>query len=171
MATANIFYPYETVTQNTTALALQTTRKKQNLWRWLLRLAPLFSLLMGVVMYVISKELLILLTLVLFAVLEAIILLFVRIPVAVKMDSLGLMVDVLSLKGEKQLHYLWQDIDHLRYRTMRTKTGRLLVYYAVLNTKKKVRLLSFSSTWNKFENMSRIKEVLQQVSRKEVKNR
>ena len=171
MTTKSIFYPYEIVAQNTTLLELQATRRKRNLWLWVLRLAPLFALLMGVIMYVVSKEPIMLITMALLAVIEAVIFLYLHVPVAIRMDSLGLTVDTLSLKGEKQLHYLWQDIHHIRYRSFQTKNGRQLVYNAVLTTGKKVRILSFSSLHSNLENAPRINEVLHEVSRKEIKNR
>ena len=171
MTRESIFHPYQIVAQSTTLLELQATRRKRALWFWVLRLAPLFALLMGVIMYVVSKELIMLLTMALLAAVEVFIFLRIHIPVALRIDSFGVTVDSLSLKGEKQRYNLWQDIDHIRYHTFQTKSGRQLVYDAVLTTGKKVRLLSFSSLQTKPENISRINEVLQQVSRIEIKNR
>ncbi|WP_121353184.1 hypothetical protein [Flavisolibacter nicotianae] len=135
---------------------------------WVLRFAPLFSLVMGVAAYIASDELFVLFSFTGLSLVDLIVLWFVNFPVGLKMDSMGLTVQAVSLKGEQETFYLWQDIDHFRQKIVRTKQGPQLVYQAVLKNRKRVTILSFSSRRATQKNEPAINSTLQGISKKPV---
>lgn len=168
MTNETVFHPYEIVHQSTGTLELQLKKSRRRFTGWVLRFAPLFSFLMGVAAYVASGEWFVLLSFTGLSLIELVVLWFAKIPTGMKMDSMGLTVQAVSLKGEQESFYPWQDIDHFRQRIVRTKQGPQLAYQAVLKNKKRISILSFSSRRATQKNRPAISSILQAISQKPV---
>jgi len=168
MATKTIFHPYRVVQQSPSTLELGS---KSHLTMWLLRLLPL---MVPVFIFIIllfnggdipAEVIYIILGCTLFTYL---ILAFIKVPAAVKLDSLGMSVTTVSIMGHKEQYILWSDIDRFEQTMQRTKNGRIYHYKAITNNNKKIRFLQFSGIHFSKDNIPEINNTLQQISHKQV---
>ncbi len=168
MANDTIFHPYEVVQQGRNTLELQMRNRSRKLIRWIFLTPPLLIFMAGIVLFLVKKDILYVYVLGGIGILELILFSFFKTPVSVKMDNMGLSLTTLTVKGEKESFYLWNDVDYIRHRLSVTQNNTLLVYDAVLKSGKKIRFLNFSNYQKKKNAIPAMNEVLAQISGKEV---
>ena len=168
--TATAFHPYKVIQPGRSTLQLQPGAG-QNAALFVFRFIPLIMLIVGIILYIVQKETFFLLIFGGIALLEAVIFSFIKIPAALTMDSVGFTLETLSIKGRKETYYLWNDIDYIRYRTVRTKNSTSLTYDAMLKNSKKVSFLNFGNYHSKKQNLAEINTVLHQISNKEIREK
>ena len=170
MATTSPFFPYKIVEQGRSTLTLASPTAK-NIQLWLIRAVPLFTFGVALIVFLFTKEAIILYIFAGFALVEFLIFSFAKIPVGVQLDSMGMNLETVSTKGFQQTYYLWNDVAYIRYYTLRTKNGTMLMYHAIAKSGDKVKLLSFTNYNPQKTSLEEINFTLSAISKKEVRQK
>lgn len=167
MAITSPFHPYKVIEQGRSTLTLASSVSK-NTQLLILLVVPLVSIATAIAVFRVTKNTILLYVFAGVVILEFIAGSFIKIPVTVQLDSMGLNIETASLKGFQQTYYLWNDVEHLRYRIVRTKEITMLVYDAILKNGKKERLLAFNYNAKKPQ-VEEINTILTAISKKEIR--
>lgn len=163
----NLFHPYKIIMQGRSTLQLQPG-SGQKAGVYVLRIMPLIMLIVGVIMYVVQKQLLFLAVFGGIALLEFFIFSFIKIPAAISMDNMGFTLETFSIKGRQETYYLWSDVDFIRHKTISAKNSTSLSYEAILKTGKKLTFLSFQNYQSKKLLIPEMNNVLHEISKKQI---
>ncbi len=167
MAATSPFHPYKVIEQEQSSLTLASSVSK-NTQLLILRLVPLISIVTAIVVFLFTQNTIILYALAGFALLEIIIFSFIKTPVTIQLDSMGLNIETASMKGFQQTYYLWNDVEYIRYRIVRTKDSNMLVYHVMLKNGGKTKLLALNNYNAKGQQLQEINTLLLGISKKEV---
>jgi len=164
------FKPYKIVNESRSSLALQPSAG-QKAAVFVFRFVPAFLLLMGIVISITQNRRLYLLIFGGIALLEALIFSFIKIPGSLSMDAVGFNLETLSVRGRKEIYYLWNDVDFIRYRMVIGKNSTSLTYDAMLKSGKKISFLTFPNYHSKKQSIEEINAILHQISNKEIRKK
>ena len=164
------FHPYKIINEGRSSLELQPG-SGQKVALFIFRFVPAFLLLMGCIISITQNRLLYLLIFGGIALAEALLFTLIKIPGHLTMDAVGFNLQTLSIKGNSETYYLWNDVDFIRYRMVLGKNSTSLTYDAMLKSGKKTTFLTFPNYHSKKRNIMEINDVLQQISRKEIRKK
>lgn len=167
MANDNLFRPYKIIQQSGSNLELQAGSKPA-IMRAAFLAGPAILLVAGTALYLTQREIIFLYVMFGIAALELFVFSFIKVPSDLRMDSVGFTLKRVSIKGTEETDYLWNDVDRIRWRFIRTKGGPTLAFDAIMKEGKKIRLLNFSSFNTVKQSASEIASVLSQISHKPV---
>lgn len=167
MSNDALFHPYKIIHQGRNDLQLQAGNNVK-FARLAFLLIPILFLVFGLVLSITQKQIAFLYIIGGVAVLELFLFSFIKIPADLRMDTIGFTLKTVSVKSTKETDYLWNDVDSILQRIIRTKNGTVLAYDAVLATGKKVRFLNFPTYSPKKQSAAEIDSLLSQISNKEV---
>ncbi len=167
MVNDNLFHPYKIIQQSGSNLELQAGSRPAII-RAAFLAGPAILIIAGLVLYLTQKEIVFLYILFGIAALELLVFSFIKVPSDLRMDSVGFTLKRVSIKGAEETDYLWNDVDRIRRRFIRTKGGPTLAFDAIMKEGKKIRLLNFSSFNAARQSAAEIASVLSQISRKPV---
>lgn len=164
------FQPYQIINEGRSTLQLKAG-KAPRVAMLVLGFIPLLMVAIGVVLFVVQKDIFFLLMFAGVALFEGIIFSFIKVPAALSLDSMGFTVETYSMRGRREDYYLWSDVDYLRNRMVSGKNSTTLNYTAVLKDGKKVSILNFNNYYSKKQSIPTINEVLHHISKKEVRDK
>ena len=163
----NLFRPYKILHQSGSNLQLQAGINPKII-RAAFLAGPVILFIAGFILYLTQKQVMFLLILCGVGLLELFIFSFIKIPADLRMDSVGFTLKRVSIKSIEEVDYLWNDVDRIRWRLLRTKGGSTLAFDSILKEGKKMRLLNFSGFNPKEQSAAEIASVLAAISRKPV---
>jgi hypothetical protein len=167
MTDNNTFRPYKIIHQSGSSLELKAgTNPKVIRAAFLAGPAILFTA--GIALFATQKQPLPLYIMCGVAVLELFAFSFIKMPADLRMDSVGFTLKTVSIKSSQDTDYLWNDVDHIRQRIIRSKNGATLAYDVIMKEGKKMRLLNFSNYNAKKQSATEINSILSQISKKPV---
>lgn len=167
MADDNLFRPYKIIQQSGGSLQLKA-RTDPKIIRAGFLAGPGLFFIAGIILYTTQKDPLFLYVLCGVSLLELFIFSFIKLSADVRLDSIGFTLQRVSIKRVEEVHYLWNDIDRIRWRLLRTRGGQALAFDAMMKEGGKLRLLNFSNFNLKKQSAAQIAAVLSAISHKPI---
>lgn len=167
MADDDLFRPYKIIQQSGSSLRLKAG-VNPGIIRAAFLAGPVVFFIAGIALYATQKDPRFLYILCGVAALELFLFSFIKISADLRMDSVGFTLQRISVKRVEEVDCLWNDVDRIRWRLLRTKGGQVLAFEAMMKEGGKLRLLNFSNFNPKKQSAAEIASVLARISRKAV---